>query len=130
MARRVLDYNPSTGETVYFDYTEDANGTPQIGLTHTQDVTDILRQASDWRSKTFDKTDYGIKNDLWHYARIPNSIIMEMKTKHGVDFFSENDKAKVYHLINTEYAQFKTTHKNHMEGGPDRKYFIAKIKTE
>jgi hypothetical protein len=126
MTRRVLDFNPQTGETTYFDYNE-AEGTPQATISYTQDVTDILKQCAEWRSKTDTKTDYGIKQDMWHYARIPNSVIMEMKTKHGVDFFDEADKAKVYHLINTEYAQFKTTHKNHMSG-TDRKYFISDIK--
>ena len=126
MARHVLDFNPATGETVYFDYSE-SEGAPKAVLSHTQDVSAILKQAAEWRSKTDTKTDYGIKSDLWHYARIPNSIILEMKHKHGVDFYAEADRAKVYHLINTEYAQFKTTHKNHGVSS-DKKYFIAAIK--
>ena len=123
MSKLLLDYNPATGEKVWFDWTADEN----IVLTHEQDVTQILEQSHFWQNKE-SKTDYGIKNDIWHYARIPNSIILEMKNKHGVDFFAEEDQSRVFHLINTEYAKFKTTHKNH-SAGTDRKYFVAAIKT-
>lgn len=123
MARHLLDYNPATGEECWFDWTADEN----IVMTHTQPVDEILRQAHYWATKP-EKTEHGMDHDLWHYARIPNVVIMEMKQKHGVDFFDENDSAKVLHLINTEYSQFKTTHKNHALGA-DKKYFIAGIKS-
>jgi hypothetical protein len=107
VARHILDHNPQTGETTYFDYSDE-----RVVITHTQDVTPILKMAHYWTNKE-SKTDYGIKNDMWHYARVPNIIILEMKTKHGVDFFDKNDKPRVFHLLNTEYARFKTTHKRH-----------------
>jgi hypothetical protein len=106
---RVLDFNPLTGERVLFDY--DAH-TDQMVLTHQQDVRRELAfahaKATDDRA-----TKHGIKNDLWHYARVPNIVIMEMKQKHGVDFFDRNHKKKVFQLLNTEYAYCKTTDKHH-----------------
>ena len=96
-------------------------------LIHAQDVSGILEQCAIWRSKTDTKTDFGIQEDLWHYARIPNVKILEMKQKYGVDFYDEGQKKEVFHLINTVYAEYKTTHKNHMKG-TDKKYFIAAIK--
>lgn len=108
MARHLLDYNPITGESVYMDYGQD----DKMVLTHTQDVTPIMERCKAWANKE-SKTDYGIKNDMWHYARVPNTVIIEMKQKHGVDFFDKNDWPKVFSLLNTEYRQFKTTHKNH-----------------
>lgn len=98
-----------------------------MALTHTQDVTGVLEQCHAWAMKTDTKTDYGIKNDMWHYARVPYIIIQKMKLEDGVDFYSEADEAKVFHLLNTKYSKFKTTHKNHGVSS-DRKYFIAKIK--
>jgi len=112
MGRHILDFNPATGETVYFDYHESGDGTQAV-ITHAQDVTPIVERAHAWAVKT-EKTDYGIKNDLWHYARVPNSIILEMKTKHGVDFFDRNDRPKVFQLLEGEYSAFKTTHKSHL----------------
>jgi hypothetical protein len=50
---------------------------------------------------------------MWHYARVPNAIILEMKQKHGVDFFDRNDSKRMFALLNTEYSRFKTTEKKH-----------------
>ena len=109
MAKHLLDYNPLTGESVVMDYN---TATDQMIITHHQDVTSILERCKAWANKE-DKTNFGIKNDHWHYARVPNTVILEMKTKHGVDFWDKNDAPKVFALLNTEYSQFKTTHKNH-----------------
>lgn len=108
---RVLDFNPLTGERVLFDY--DAHQDRMV-LTHQQDVRRELAFA---HNKAVDDsaTQRGIKNDLWHYARVPNIVILEMKQKHGVDFFDRNHKKRVFELLNTEYKWCKTTDKNHTE---------------
>ncbi len=107
----VLDYNPFTGERVLFDY--DAHEDRMV-LTHQQDVR---RELAFSHAKAVDDsaTKRGIKEDLWHYARVPNIVIMEMKNKHGVDFFDRNDRRRVFELLNTEYAHCKTTDKHHSE---------------
>lgn len=108
---RVLDFNPLTGERVLFDY--DAHQDRMV-LTHQQDVRRELDFAHN-KSVDDSATQRGIKNDLWHYARVPNIVILEMKQKHGVDFFDRNHKKKVFELLNTEYKWCKTTDKHHTE---------------
>lgn len=108
MTRRLLDFNPSTGETCWYQYDQHSE---QMVLTHEQNVEGILEFA---HGKTLgNSTAKGIKGDMWHYARVPNSIIIEMKTKHGVDFFNKEHSKKMFALLNTEYARFKTTAKTH-----------------
>lgn len=106
--KRLLDFNPITGEKVWFDY--DAND--QMTITHEQDVTGALEYAHA-RNTDSNYSKKGIKNDMWHYARVPNSVILEMKQKHGVDFFNKNHAKRMFELLNTEYKQFKTTEKTH-----------------
>ncbi len=125
MARRVLDYNPTTGETCYFEYNE-VHDTPQVILTHEQDVQPILDMCAVARNDE-DKTKRGIKQDNWKYAIIPAIIQIEMLEKYGVDFNDPAQQKEVFHLINTVYQRFKTTHKNHMQG-TDKKYYISAIK--
>lgn len=108
MAKRLLDWNPVTGERVWFDYGTD----DRLVVTHEQDVEGIL-DMSHARAVDGEYSKRGIKNDMWHYARVPNAIILEMKQKHGVDFFDRGHAKKVFHLLNTEYARFKTTDKTH-----------------
>ena len=108
MSRRLLDWNPLTGEKVWFDY--DAND--QMAITHEQDVTPALDVAH-FLATEGDYTRDGLKNDMWHYAKVPNSVILEMKQKHGVDFFDRNDAKRMFELLNTEYKAFKTTDRTH-----------------
>ena len=105
---RVLDYDPLTGEKVLFDYDRHLD---QMVITHEQDVRRELKFAHE--KSVSDATAKGIKNDMWHYARVPNIVILEMKTKYGVDFWDQNHRKKVFELLNTEYKWCKTTDKHH-----------------
>jgi len=109
MTKRVLDHNPLSGETVWFEYEQHSD---RMTITHSQDVTPHLGMAH--FMATDDKyTQHGMKNDMWHYAHVPNSAILDMKQRFGVDFFDRNDSKRVFQLLNTEYKRFKTTHKHH-----------------
>jgi hypothetical protein len=56
----------------------------------------------------------GIKNDMWHYACVPNIIIERWMLEHGVNLFDKNHEAAVWRLINSpEYRRFKLTEKIH-----------------
>jgi hypothetical protein len=109
MTKRILDFNPLTGEKVLFEYEQ---STDKMVITHQQDVSPAL-EYSQTRAKDDGYTKKGIKNDMWHYARVPNAVIMEMKSKHGVDFFDQNHQKRVFELINKEYPYCKTTHGTH-----------------
>jgi hypothetical protein len=109
MTKLVLDHNPLSGETVYFEFD---NHSDEIKITHEQEVSKHLDLAHAIASDT-SITDRGIKDDMWRYAHVPNTVILEMKSKHGVDFFDKNDSPRVFALLETEYKRFKTTTKTH-----------------
>lgn len=109
MTKLLLDYNPLTGESCFFQHDKHTN---QITVTHTQDVEPALKKAAHLRSDP-NHTKHQMKEDLVHYAIVPQVIQLEMKQKHGVDFWDKNDFPKVYKLLNTEYKRFKTTEINH-----------------
>lgn len=109
MTKRLLDFNPLTGERVLFEYEQ---STDRMVITHQQDVDGHL-EYSHTRATDDNYSRKGIKNDMWHYARVPNAVIMEMKTKHGVDFFDKNHAKRVFELINKEYPYCKTTNGTH-----------------
>jgi hypothetical protein len=109
MTKRLLDFNPVTGERMYFEY---SHSDDKMVISHEQDVQSAL-DYSHAKAADTDLTRKGIKNDLWHYARVPNIVIMEMKEKHGVEFFNKNHSKRVFELLNTEYKHCKTTDKTH-----------------
>jgi len=110
MTKRLLDYDPLTGTRTWFEYEQ---STDRMLITDEQDVQLILDQTAAARSDT-DYSRQGIKDDMWHYARIPNVVMVEMKEKHGVDMFGSNvDWKSVFKIINREYPWLKTTDKHH-----------------
>lgn len=108
MTKRLLDYDPLTGIRTSFEYTAD----DQMVITEEQDVTHIMEQNKSMRADT-DRSKQGIKNDMWHYARIPLGHLLEMRQKYGVKFEDKNDLPKIIKLINTEYQQDKVTDLQH-----------------
>jgi hypothetical protein len=110
MTRRLLDYDPLTGISTWFQYQD---STEEMAITTEQDLSPILDGITARRNDT-DYSRDGIKNDWWHYARLPLTVIMEMKSKHGVDLMaSKVDWKSALKIINREYPLLKTTEKTH-----------------
>ena len=108
----LIDQDPFTGESVYYEFNR---ATQHAVITHEQNVGRIIDNNVDDQNNTW-RTQKGIKRDWWHYARVPNTVIVEWKQKHGVDFYDKTHRKKVFQLLNSpEYKLLKTTHKTHNE---------------
>lgn len=107
--KRLLDVDPISGQEVWWEYDGHEK---RATITHTENVQPALDLAHGLAMDE-NRTKKGIKGDMWHYAKVPATVILEMKQKHGVDFFDKNDWPRVFRLLNTEYSRFKTTQKNH-----------------
>ena len=111
MSKLILDYDPLSGTSEYLEMSE---GGDKMRVVQAQDVTSILESAKAMALDE-DYTKHGVKQDQWHYARIPDVIMMEMKRKYGVDWLDKNDKGhkKFLRVLNRHYPAFKTTAWNH-----------------
>lgn len=109
MAKRILSYDPVSGDRVVFDYEQ---STDRMVITHEQNIEPILDYAHELCVDQ-ERTRLGMAHDMWHYAHVPAITIMEMKHKYGVEFFNRDHSKKVFELLNTEYKKCKTTHKTH-----------------
>jgi hypothetical protein len=109
MRRLELDYDPLSGTTEFLEFQDD-----KMRVVRAQDVSLILDQAK-VRANDEDYTRRGIKKDEWHYARVPNIVLEEMKAKHHVDWYDPNDKGhkRFFAVLNAHYPAFKTTAWNH-----------------
>lgn len=109
MTRQVLDHDPLSGITTYFDYT----GDDQMVITTEQKVDRVLDQNQVLRNDD-DYSRKGIKQDQWHYARVPDIVAMEMLQKYGVNMMKPPiDWPSVFKCINTHYPYLKVTNKHH-----------------
>lgn len=105
---KLLDFNPLTGERCVMKIEGD-----QLHITNEQDVGAILDSAAELRARE-GYSQRGIKNDHWHYARIPNGVMLEMKQKYGVDMLAPRpDWKAIFRCINANYPWLKATNKTH-----------------
>lgn len=109
MSRRLLDFDPISRESVYFEMDDDGIAT----LHHHQDVGHIL-ELNKMMSSDDDYTKRGMKQDWWHYARIPNNLIFKWLKEEGIDVFNKDHEKAVFKKLNSpEYRYLKVTTKKH-----------------
>ena len=110
MTKRLLDYDPVSGVSTYFEYEQSTDRM----LIHTeQDSSRILDDVAQLRNDEQYSRD-GIKADWWHYARLPLTVIMDMKIRFGVDLMAPKpDWKSAMKIINREYPMLKTTKGTH-----------------
>ena len=107
--KRVLDYDPLTRTTTYHEYDSLEDKTI---ITEVQDIEPYLERSQRLRNDD-DYTRKGIKEEMWHYASIPNVVIEKMRSEDGVDVYQKGNEKAVLKLLNTKYSYLKTTRKRH-----------------
>ena len=108
--KRILDHDPQTGITTWFDYHPESDMTI---VSREQDVEPFL-EANKILQNDPDYSKKGIKESWWHYAHWPAVVIEKFLNEHGVDIFNPDHAKKKYQLLNQpEYRYLKTTTKVH-----------------
>lgn len=102
-----IEKDPLTGMITEVDSHDD----DQWRINHRQDVQPILDYNATIRNDGL--ADGGIKKDMWHFATIPNVVVLKLKQEDGVDVFNRNDYPRLFQLLNTKYRYLKTTEKRH-----------------
>jgi hypothetical protein len=66
-----------------------------------------LRLATEYSKK-------GIKRDWWHYAHIPNWLLMKLRFEYGLDPWDKNNRKRVFEIINRDFPALKVTEGKHV----------------
>lgn len=103
MSERLLDYDPHTGAKHWFSYDED---TDTMRIRTEEDVQDIIDFNKEKQAEGFDR-----KSEVWHAAKIPNTIILKWKLEHGVELWNPDHREAVRRLLNSnEYRYLRVNH--------------------
>lgn len=113
MPKRLLDYDPLTKTETWHDYDESTDITT---IAEIQDVEPALESNKAVRNYDVggamglnEYSKQGIKNDWWHVASIPNSLIIKWKKEKGIDVFNKHQWNEVKKLLNDSgYAYLRT----------------------
>lgn len=109
MAKRLVDYDPWTKTATYHDYD---HGTGKTYIQQIQDCESIIERNKRLQNNDVQRGKYAVKDDWYHFASIPNQVIMEFKTKYNLDVFNEDDLPKIEKLLQSrEYMYLRTVNR-------------------
>lgn len=101
---RYFDYDPITGLSEIQDWDGE-----RVTVHQYEDVEPLIEQNK--RSQQLGLADSGIKKGLFLYARIPMTVVLELKKK-GLDVFDKNVSARrLEREIDRNYPYLKVTTK-------------------
>ena len=111
--KRLLDYDADTGIQTWHDYD---HHTKQTVIAEVQDVAPVLeanivaRNQGNGGAKGLNEVaQRGIKNNWWHAASVPNSVILKWKKELGVDIYNKDHLPAVKKLLNDrDWAYLRT----------------------
>lgn len=110
--KRLFDHDPDTGITEYFHYD------PLTDTTRIETVQDVEPFLDGNKARQNDEqyTRDGIKNEMWHYARVPLVIQLRWLNEYGSKDWPmrPGNEKLLFRLLNSpEWRYLKTTGKIH-----------------
>ncbi len=104
LAKRLIDYDPFTETTSWFEYDAILDKT----TIYTEQNVDRYIEANKKRQSNPDYFGYGVKQEYAHVATVPNSVIHKWM-KEGINFYRSDDWPKVRKKLNDpEWKYLKT----------------------
>jgi hypothetical protein len=105
MQKRFFDYDPFTDTTQWFYYDE-LTDTSYLESIQGEDTLNAQVEASKTLQNDDSYTRKGMKNDMLHYAHIPDHVLM----KWHADGINISDRKELFKQVNKpEYSYLKTT---------------------
>ena len=107
MTKQLFDVNPHTREVTYHHYDEATDIT----------MIEVVQDAQPYieRSKRLaNNPEYkraGIKQDWYHFASVPNTVLVELKQKYHLDWTKKDDLQKIEKVLARDYKKLLTVDK-------------------
>ena len=104
--RKFLSYDPTKGLLTTTELVDGRNV-----VKYEQDCQPYWDENARFRANP-ERWRQGVKESFAHAAFVPDVVIIDMKTRFGVNFYDKSQRKRVLELIETEYPKCKTTDKH------------------
>lgn len=105
MGKQILSYDPETRTTEYHYYDHSNRKTY---FETVQDCEGII-EANKRKQNSHNTSMFQQKGDYYHFASVPNSVLLKWKNELGIDFNRKEDLPKIEKLLNSnEYRYLRT----------------------
>ncbi len=105
MSKKLLSYDPATRTAEWHLYDHASKKTYIKTEQDCQKILDInKRKQNSHNASRFRK-----KDDMYHFASVPNTVLMEWMTKYNLDYNRKEDLPKIEKLLmSSEYKYLRT----------------------
>lgn len=107
MSKRLIEIDPWTATKTYHDYDHSTNTTY---ITQEQDVELTLKQTRQMRNNPSYQP-RGRKEEHYHFARVPNSVLVELMQKYNLDWSRKEDMPRIEKVLERDYKYLLTVDK-------------------
>lgn len=107
MTKRLLEYDPLTKTTTWFE--SDGSG-KNVRICQQQDVEEVLKYTKRLANDSSYKRK-GIKEDWYHFATVPTTILHEILNKHHLRWDRKEDLPKIERILQRDYKKLLTVDK-------------------
>lgn len=107
MDKRMIDIDPVTGIRTFHHYDHDTKITRIEQQQDCQRIVDHCKTlANDGSYKA-----RGIKQDWYHFARVPNTVLVELMQKYNLDYNRREDLPKIEQVLQRDYKKLLTVNR-------------------
>lgn len=106
MSKRLIEYDPMTRTSTWFE----GYGTDGFKVCQTQDVEPYLERAKRLRNDPNYRAK-GVKEDWFHFATIPNTVLHKILMDHHLDINNKHDLPRIEQVIKRDYKYLLTVDK-------------------
>ena len=103
MSKRLLEYDPITGISTWFE----GDGHNGFKVAQTQDVEKILEYTKT-RANDGNYKRQGIKDDWYHFATVPVTVLHEILMKYNLRWDDKDDLPKIEKILQRDYKRLLT----------------------
>jgi hypothetical protein len=110
--KRLIDFDPLTGEATWFYDNHD--GTFTISNQQDDSVVSTILESNKRLASMESISKKGIKKGYWHYATVPNVLVAKWSAEVGGDILDKKFSKELFaRLNNPDYKYLKATHARH-----------------
>lgn len=103
MSKKIIDYDPATRIAEYHCYDDGV-----MSIKTVQDCEPIIK-ANNLKRNSHNTSRFTKKDDMYHFASVPLTVLLDWKTKYGIDWNNKDDLPKIEKLLmSNEYKYLRT----------------------
>lgn len=104
---KILSYDPYTGIKETFE----GNGDGSFSIRTDQDCQRIVNFNKACQNEPLLKQ-RGIKEEMYHFARVPLTVLLDWKTKYNIDYTNKEDLPRIEKLLSSpDYKYLRTVNR-------------------